>query len=155
MFGGHDNFEHFFDSMPIGYHLFTAELINLACWNMPFNCGNDEFGNITNVNRLKLCLARKKALVSVPFALGSFIGGIFGLLGKIPMIPTVTTSEQVKMLKKDCIVSEEAKLEGRTLEGVGITPRAMEAVLPSYLWRFRPHGQFAKNTKNYRKDVKI
>ena len=100
-------------------------------------------------------IMRKKALVSVPFGIGSLIGGIFGLLGKIPMIPTVTTSEQIKMLKKDCIVSEEAKLEGRTLEGVGITPRAMEAVLPSYLWRFRPHGQFAKNTKNYKKDIKI
>lgn len=101
-------------------------------------------------------IQRKKALVSIPFSLGSLIGGVFGIIGKIPMIPTVTTSEQIKLLKTDCIVSDEAKREGRTLEGVGITPRAMEAVLPAYLWRFRPHGQFAKNTRNYKQDdVKI
>ncbi len=32
--------------------------------------------------------------------------------------------------------------EGRTLEGLGITPTAMEVIVPSYLWRFRKTGQF-------------
>ena len=30
------------------------------------------------------------------------------------------------------------------LEGLGITPTAMNAVLSSYLWRFRKAGQFTK-----------
>ena len=32
--------------------------------------------------------------------------------------------------------------EGRTLQGLGIEPAAMEAIVPSYLWRFRKTGQF-------------
>jgi NADH dehydrogenase len=39
-------------------------------------------------------------------------------------------------------VSEEAARAGRTLKGLGIEPAAMEAVVPSYLWRFRKYGQF-------------
>ena len=35
-----------------------------------------------------------------------------------------------------------AEREGRTLAGLGIAPTAMEAVVPSYLWRFRKTGQF-------------
>jgi hypothetical protein len=34
---------------------------------------------------------------------------------------------------------------GLTLEGLGITPDSLEAVTPSYLWRFRKTGQFAHN----------
>lgn len=88
---------------------------------------------------------RKKKLLNIPWSLGIFTGSIFGLLGKIPMVPTMTTAGQIKMLKHDSIVSEAAKNEGRTLEGVGIKPQVMEAILPAYLWRFRLHGQFAKN----------
>ena len=32
--------------------------------------------------------------------------------------------------------------EGRTLDGLGLTPTAIEAVVPGYLWRFRKSGQF-------------
>ncbi len=39
---------------------------------------------------------------------------------------------------------EAAKAEGRTLEGLGIRPTALGAVLPSYLWRYRKAGQFSK-----------
>jgi hypothetical protein len=40
------------------------------------------------------------------------------------------------------VVSEAARSEGRTLEGLGIVPRSIEAIVPSYLWRFRKTGQF-------------
>ena len=45
-------------------------------------------------------------------------------------------------MRVDNVVSEAARREGRTLEGLGIVPRAMEAIVPSYLWRFRKTGQF-------------
>ena len=42
------------------------------------------------------------------------------------------------------VVSEAAQAEGRTLAGLGIEhPHTMEAVVPGYLERFQPHGQFA------------
>jgi hypothetical protein len=52
------------------------------------------------------------------------------------------TPDQVELLKRDNIVSEEAKRDGRTLEGIGITPESIEAIVPTYLWRFRKTGQF-------------
>ncbi|MCJ2034913.1 complex I NDUFA9 subunit family protein [Methylobacterium sp. J-068] len=54
------------------------------------------------------------------------------------------TRDQVTLLQNDNVVSEAAKAEGRTLEGIGLQPTAMEAVVPGYLWRFRKAGQFAK-----------
>ena len=53
------------------------------------------------------------------------------------------TPDQVELLKSDNVVSEAAKTAGLTLEGLGITPDSMEAVVPQYLWRFRKTGQFA------------
>jgi NADH dehydrogenase len=42
------------------------------------------------------------------------------------------------------VVSEAAAKEERTLAGLGIAaPRTMASVVPAYLERFQPHGQFA------------
>jgi NADH dehydrogenase len=54
------------------------------------------------------------------------------------------TTDQVNLLRHDNVVSEEAKREGRTLQALGIEPVSMEAVVPTYLWRFRKAGQFSK-----------
>ncbi len=41
-------------------------------------------------------------------------------------------------------MSEAAIREGRTLAGLGIdNPHAMATIVPGYLERFQPHGQFA------------
>lgn len=56
------------------------------------------------------------------------------------------TADQVDLLQVDNVVSEEAKHEKRTLAAFDITPTAMEAILPSYLWRFMKNGQFDRQT---------
>lgn len=48
------------------------------------------------------------------------------------------TRDQVKNLRHDNVVGADAK----GLSDLGIVPVAMEAVLPDYLWRFRPSGQY-------------
>ena len=53
------------------------------------------------------------------------------------------TRDQVTLLQTDNVVSERAKAEGRTIEALGLTPTAVEAVVPGYLWTFRKAGQFA------------
>ena len=53
-------------------------------------------------------------------------------------MPPQITRDQVQTLKDDNVVSEGAK----TFADLGIDPVAMEAVLPDYLWRFRPDGQY-------------
>jgi len=65
-------------------------------------------------------------------------------LGLFPEILT-TTREQVDLLSADNVVSAAAAAEGRTLQGLGVTPRGCEAILPLYLTRYRKTGQFASN----------
>ncbi len=84
-------------------------------------------------------IGRKRLLVSLPFGLASAQASILELLpGKL------LTRDQVKLLKTDNVVSKKAEREGRTLQGLGITPTSMEAILEGYLWRFRKAGQFTR-----------
>ena len=84
---------------------------------------------------------REKSLVPLPFFIASIIGTVNSL---IPFVKPMITADQVTLLKTDNVVSEAAKKEGRTLEGLGIQPTLSEAILPSYLVRFRPEGQFTQ-----------
>jgi NADH dehydrogenase len=81
---------------------------------------------------------RKRLLIPIPFGIAKAQAAFLGLMPK----PLLTT-DQVELLKSDSVVSEEALREHRTLEGLGIKPTLMEAVLPSYLWRYRKAGQFS------------
>ena len=62
-------------------------------------------------------------------------------LGLFPAVFTFTR-DQVELLKSDNVVSAEATAQGRTLQGLGIEPQSCEAIVPSYLYRFRKTGQF-------------
>jgi uncharacterized protein YbjT (DUF2867 family) len=86
-------------------------------------------------------IERERMLVPLPFGLAKlqalflqFAPGAFKL-----------TPDQVELLRSDNVVSDAAKSAGLTLEGLGITPDSMEAIVPQYLWRFRKAGQFAHN----------
>jgi len=81
---------------------------------------------------------RKRLLLPLPFALAKFKASILECLpGKL------LTVDQVILLETDNVVSAAAKAEGRTLEGLGIEPTSFEAIVPTYLYAFREHGQFA------------
>jgi uncharacterized protein YbjT (DUF2867 family) len=82
---------------------------------------------------------RKRPLVPIPFPIAELQGKILGMLPK-PLL----TRDQVLMLKNDNVVSQTAMHEGRTLEGLGIKPDSVEAIVPSYLYRFRAAGQFER-----------
>jgi uncharacterized protein YbjT (DUF2867 family) len=84
---------------------------------------------------------RKRRFVSIPWYPASVMGGI---MAHLPFITPPLTADQVTLLKRDNVVSPEAASEGRTLEGLGIEPTLLEAVLPSYLGRYRLQGQFTK-----------
>jgi uncharacterized protein YbjT (DUF2867 family) len=54
------------------------------------------------------------------------------------------TYDQVRLLQSDNVVSLTAQGEGRTLAALGVSqPTAMGAIVPAYLERFRPRGQFS------------
>lgn len=82
-------------------------------------------------------IGRKRILVPLPWMVARINAFFLGMLPK-PLL----TSDQVKLLRHDNVVSDAAVAERRTLQGLGIKPRAAEAILPTYLWRFRVTGQF-------------
>jgi len=77
--------------------------------------------------------------------LPSFIGALLAIPMSILPKPLVT-ADQIKLLEVDNVVSAEAIKEKRTLAGLVIVPRPLDAVLPSYLWRFSANGQFDRQT---------
>ena len=83
-------------------------------------------------------IGRKRLLVPVPFKLAEWMALVLQVMPK-PML----TPDQVRLLHTDTIVSKAAQHDGRTLEGLGIAPRAFAAIVPGYLWRFRKSGQFS------------
>lgn len=80
---------------------------------------------------------RKRPFINIPWWVARIQGRILGLFPK-PLL----TVDQVTLLKSDNVVSAKAEKDGRTLPGIGVRPVAVEAILPSYLWRFRETGQF-------------
>jgi NADH dehydrogenase len=52
------------------------------------------------------------------------------------------TGDQVELLKRDNVVSEDAKARGLTLEGLGIESTSIEVQAPAYLYRYRKTGQY-------------
>ena len=80
---------------------------------------------------------RRRLLVPLPFALASLQAKVLQFMPK-PLL----TPDQVELLKRDNVVSQAAQAEGRTLGDLGIEGATIEAIVPSYLWRFRKTGQF-------------
>jgi NADH dehydrogenase len=82
-------------------------------------------------------IERKRLLVPIPF-FAATLQAIFLQYMPKPML----TPDQVELLRVDNVVSQTAMAEGRTLQGLGLEPESIEAIAPSYLWRFRKTGQF-------------
>jgi uncharacterized protein YbjT (DUF2867 family) len=80
---------------------------------------------------------RSRMLVPLPFGLAKAQSWFLQFLPNPPLTP-----DQVELLRSDNVVSEHAIRDHRTLQGLGITPASYEAIVPSYLWRFRRSGQF-------------
>jgi NADH dehydrogenase len=89
---------------------------------------------------------RRRVLLPLPFPLARLQARVMEIvhaltLGLLPAELRLTR-DQVAMLQTDNVVSEAAGSEGRSFDGLGIAPVSIEAVVPSYLWRFRKTGQF-------------
>lgn len=84
---------------------------------------------------------RQRAYLPVPFWLAKLLALI---TLPLPSALRPLTMDQVRLLQRDNVVSAEAISGGRTLAGLGIPrPQAVGAIVPWYLERFKPRGQFA------------
>jgi len=112
-----------------------------------YELGGPEVMTLREAMQLTLRIVeRKRKLVNLSATASYAVAGLTEVaslltLGRFPSAFT-TTRDQVLLLDHDNVVSEAAIAEGRTLAGLGITAQGVEAIAPSYLWRYRKSGQY-------------
>ncbi|MBA4326257.1 MAG: complex I NDUFA9 subunit family protein [Rhodobacter sp.] len=103
--------------------------------------------------RMLKVIQRRRAVVNIPFLVARIMGFAFDMVQAVTLgliENRMITRDQVRNLARDNVVSPTA----RGFAELGITPTAMEAVLPEYLWRYRRSGQYAAikaSAKNIKK----
>ncbi len=78
-------------------------------------------------------IRRRRAIVDLPIPLAKLQGRMLGLLPDPPI-----TLDQVRLLERDNVVAEGAK----GFPELGIEPEAPEGIIESYLYPYRPYGQY-------------
>ncbi|QYX57209.1 complex I NDUFA9 subunit family protein [Roseovarius sp. SCSIO 43702] len=93
------------------------------------------------MKRMLETIHRRRMIVNIPFFVAAPMAALMWVANFLTfgLVPMPITRDQVKNLRRDNVVAEGA----RTFADLGIQPRSMEAILPDYLWRFRPSGQYA------------
>lgn len=87
---------------------------------------------------------RPRPYASLPFGVAQPLGALTDALFKLyPFAGPPLTGDQVELLKRDNVVGESGAANIGTFADLGVGPlETVEAIVPGYLWRFRPYGQF-------------
>lgn len=105
----------------------------------------------TLMQRMCEVIRRRRVIVNLPFWMAGLMASVFGVVQTLSLgiVKAPVTSDQVRNLRVDNVVSGGEK----TFADLGMTPANMGAILPEYLWRFRPSGQYSaikESAKNLR-----
>ncbi|MBE3638944.1 complex I NDUFA9 subunit family protein [Mangrovicoccus algicola] len=87
-------------------------------------------------------IRKRRWVLALPQPAAQTMAWSFDMLQKLSgglLVNRMLTRDQLKSLARDNVVAPDA----RGFADLGISPAAMGAVLPGYLWRFRPDGQYA------------
>ena len=93
------------------------------------------------MNRMLGVIHRRRLVLNLPNFVARIMAFGFDMMQAVTLglfKNTMLTRDQVKTLAHDNVVTDDAM----GFADLGIEPTSMEAVLPDYLWRFRPSGQF-------------
>ena len=105
------------------------------------------------IHRMLGVIRRRRLVMNLPFFVGQIMATVLDGVSAVTLglfKNTLVTRDQVTSLRSDNVVSEQAK----GFADLGIEPTAMGAIIPEYLWRYRPSGQYAaikESAKNLRK----
>ena len=112
----------------------------------------DSFAGL--MHRMLAVIQRRRLVLNVPFFIARIMATVldFGSMATAGLIKNgLLTRDQVTSLRSDNVVAVGSK----TLADLGIAATPMEAVIPEYLWRYRPSGQYAAikgSAKNLKRD---
>lgn len=84
---------------------------------------------------------RRRVIIGIPFFVARIMAGMLDIakFASFQLFPNhILTRDQLKNLRRDNVVSEGAK----GFDDLGIEPATLESILPDYLWKFRPSGQY-------------
>jgi len=92
------------------------------------------------MNTMLEVVRRRRLVLGIPMFVGKIMGTSFDIAKvlSLGLIQGPVTRDQVRNLARDNVVGEGVK----TFADLGIEPTDLEAILPEYLWRFRPSGQY-------------
>jgi len=117
----------------------AVALANPATAGQTYELGGPEVMDFRAIMQLVLKVTyRKRMLVPVPFPLARLQAAFLGVLPK-PLL----TLDQVRMLETDNVVAPGAP----SFRELGLTPEGAEAIIESYLWRFRKEGEFEASVR--------
>jgi NADH dehydrogenase len=125
----------------------AAALSGLAKPGTAYELGGPRTMTLREAAELTLqAIDRRRLLIGLPLGPSRWIAastqfGSKATFGLFPKLLT-TTRDQVDLLASDNVVSAEAEAEGRVLSALNVLPQAAEAIIPSYLARFRRTGQY-------------
>ncbi len=93
------------------------------------------------MQRLLQVIERRRLILDLPLGVARFMAFWFDFWQRLSggLIQAPLTRDQVRALAHDNVVAPGA----RGLADMGIAAQPMEAILPEYLYRYRPDGQYA------------
>lgn len=113
-----------------------------------YELGGPEVLTFRELMKEMLTVIRRRALVvGVPFFVARIMAGVLDLAQAATggfLHNGVLTRDQVRNLAKDNVVTGDYP----GFAELGIEPATLEAILPDYLWRFRPSGQYSEIMKS-------
>jgi NADH dehydrogenase len=94
-------------------------------------------------------IERRRLILRVPFVVAGVMAFVLDMVQAVTLglvTNTILTRDQVRNLRRDNVVTE-----GRMgFADLGIAPMSVGSVLPEYLWRYRPSGQYAPMMRSAR-----
>lgn len=105
------------------------------------------------MQRMLDVIHRRRLILNMPIWIARIMAFGFDMLQAVTLglfSNTMITRDQIKNLSKDNVVSDNVM----GFAELGIKPVSMASILPDYLWRFRPSGQYdaikdsARNLRN-------
>lgn len=107
-----------------------------------YELGGPEVASFRDLMKVMLdVIHRRRVILGMPMFAARIMAGVLDIAKFVSfqLFPNnILTRDQVRNLGRDNVVAEDAK----GFEDLGIEPATLESVLPDYLWKFRPSGQY-------------
>ena len=120
----------------------AAAVADPAAAGRTYELGGPDVFTLRELMRMTLDqIQRERLLLPLPWPVAGLLGKLGDLASVLPVAPPIT-SDQVEQLKRDNVA--DRALPGLAALGVS-APTRVEAVIPTYLYRYRRGGQFAED----------